>query len=345
MDERAEKRIPAATRPTIPIRYLIEVIDRARPSAGARRRVLAAVAVSPSALESPRMRLSIAQWERFHASLSKALDDETFGFLARPVPVGAYATLVRLLTGCVDVGSCLDAIARFYRLFDRHRYWGVESAGRSTRLELVPRDRAQARSIFFVHAMLLSPWRTVAWLSGRPIAIDAIDLPPVFRRFANETRYLFGREPGFSRTTPSLTFSRDALRLPIVRTPGEADAWVKTSLREALLAPPATAIEARVRALLSASKPIADMSLEEVACALHISRATLARKLTERGMSFRRVKDDVRRDHAIDLLTGTSLAIADIAERMGYSEPSAFQRAFRTWTGVSPGATRARRSR
>ena len=130
--------------------------------------------------------------QRVHAALSRALDDELFGYFARPVPRGTFATLVRLLTGCADVRAAFDAMTRFYRLFDRHAYLKLAIDRRHATLVLDPRDREQARSIFFVHSMLLAPWRTAAWLAGRPIPLDAITLPPRFRAFAGETRYLSG---------------------------------------------------------------------------------------------------------------------------------------------------------
>ena len=53
-----------------------------------------------------------------------------------------------------------------------------------------------------------------------------------------------------------------------------------------------------------------------------------------------RIKDDLRRDVAIDLLGEASLSVAEVAERVGFNEASAFHRAFKKWTGVSPGAYR-----
>jgi hypothetical protein len=55
---------------------------------------------------------------------------------------------------------------------------------------------------------------------------------------------------------------------------------------------------------------------------------------------FQGLKDELRRDAAIALLTGSDLPVAAIAERVGFSEASAFQRAFRGWTGLAPGRFR-----
>jgi AraC-like DNA-binding protein len=286
------------------------------------------------------MRVSIDQVERFHVALVRATNDELFGFFASPVPRGAYAVAVRLLTGCADVTAVLDASARFYRLFDRHDYWHFAVDRRAAQLTVHPRDREQGRSIFFTHSMLLTPWRTAAWLSGRPMELEEIVLPTRFRAFRGETRYLFGCEPRFEAGPPRLRLRAELARLPVVRRPDETAAYASSSLRQILLAPPGQSFERELRALLSATSPIADLGLAEMARAFGQGRATLARRLAGLGLSFQQLKDEVRRDHAIALLTETPLSLGEIAERVGYSAPSAFLRAFREWTGMTAGSLR-----
>ncbi|HAE49350.1 MAG TPA: AraC family transcriptional regulator, partial [Tistrella mobilis] len=94
--------------------------------------------------------------------------------------------------------------------------------------------------------------------------------------------------------------------------------------------------EAALRHLLAATRPYAGLSETAAARALGMSRATLARRLASSGMSFRLVRDELRRDLACSLLRRTELSLADIADRLDFSEPSAFQRAFRQWTGQPP---------
>jgi AraC-like DNA-binding protein len=81
--------------------------------------------------------------------------------------------------------------------------------------------------------------------------------------------------------------------------------------------------------------------LEAVAAHLHISPQTLRRHLREEGTSFQELKDQLRRDIAIYHLGRADLSLQQIAEQLGFSEPSAFHRAFKKWTGVTPGAYRA----
>ena len=79
---------------------------------------------------------------------------------------------------------------------------------------------------------------------------------------------------------------------------------------------------------------------ELAAKALAISRRTLSRHLADESTSFRRILDDVRREFACALLQDRTLSIADVAFFLEYSEPAAFIRSFRRWTGQTPHAFR-----
>lgn len=76
---------------------------------------------------------------------------------------------------------------------------------------------------------------------------------------------------------------------------------------------------------------------------LGMHERTLGRRLRAQGSSFRLVLDQVRYDAACGLLSDTNLTLSSVAFSLGYSELTAFSRAFRRWAGVSPGAWRAKR--
>ncbi|MDP4789844.1 MAG: helix-turn-helix transcriptional regulator, partial [Haliea sp.] len=73
---------------------------------------------------------------------------------------------------------------------------------------------------------------------------------------------------------------------------------------------------------------------------LNMSARTLRRRLESEGTSYQRIKDKARRDRAISLLRQPELSIFDVAEALGFSDPSAFHRSFKKWTGLPPGEFR-----
>jgi len=84
-------------------------------------------------------------------------------------------------------------------------------------------------------------------------------------------------------------------------------------------------------------------SLEAVARRLELSARTLQRRLTEQGITFLQLVDDERRELALQLLAAPATSAAEVAFAVGFSEQSAFHRAFVRWTGKTPGAWRRER--
>jgi AraC-like DNA-binding protein len=83
------------------------------------------------------------------------------------------------------------------------------------------------------------------------------------------------------------------------------------------------------------------LSLEDVASRLHVSPRTLKRQLAAQGTTFSDELDDLRRQRALLLLGERRLSLERVAERLGYSDVANFTRAFRRWTGTTPGAWRS----
>lgn len=86
--------------------------------------------------------------------------------------------------------------------------------------------------------------------------------------------------------------------------------------------------------------PEGEVSVDKVARALHQSTRTLQRRLAERGMSWQQLLDRTREQLARQYLRDPGLSLAEIGLLLGYSEQSAFTRAFRRWTGQTPQAYR-----
>lgn len=86
--------------------------------------------------------------------------------------------------------------------------------------------------------------------------------------------------------------------------------------------------------------PSTFLSVEEAAEAVALPPRTLQRHLARSGISFGSLQADVRSALAQDLLSNSDLTVEEIAARLGYSEPSNFRRAFRSWLHVTPMAYR-----
>jgi AraC-like DNA-binding protein len=97
----------------------------------------------------------------------------------------------------------------------------------------------------------------------------------------------------------------------------------------------------RVEALLMPSLHVGQPSMDAIAGKLGISRQTLFRKLKAEGVTFEKVLDELRYQMAADYLGARKVSVNETAYLVGFSEPAAFSRAFKRWTGSSPRAMRA----
>jgi AraC-like DNA-binding protein len=97
----------------------------------------------------------------------------------------------------------------------------------------------------------------------------------------------------------------------------------------------------RVERLLMPILHSGDIGIERIATAMALSRQTLYRRLKAEGVTFEQLLDELRRRLALEYLRGSRVSINETAYLVGFSDPAAFSRAFKRWTGMSPSAARA----
>ena len=119
------------------------------------------------------------------------------------------------------------------------------------------------------------------------------------------------------------------------KAPQMNEDWLQSSPRYAKIKPPRDFIGTLKLALRSYLRDGAP-SLELAAKIADLSTRTLQRRLADEDLSYRSLLDAIRYETAIDLMQPTDNTIADIANLLGYTDPSHFARAFRRMTGVSP---------
>jgi AraC-like DNA-binding protein len=100
-------------------------------------------------------------------------------------------------------------------------------------------------------------------------------------------------------------------------------------------------LSVRVSSLISARLERGRVGVEAVASQLHMSRYTLHKKLRREGLTFAGLLEEVRRKQALTYLQDKTKPLVEIAEQLGFSELSAFSRAFKRWMGVPPAEYRS----
>ncbi|MHB8949037.1 MAG: AraC family transcriptional regulator [Rhodoferax sp.] len=268
------------------------------------------------------------------------IGDEMLGLWSRPIRAG---TLKYLGLSLLDAPSVLVAMYRFTRfwnlLLDDYALQ-LSRQNQLVTITLRPLSDATAPTIFGHELMVKLIHGVASWLVGRELPIETLGFG--FARPAHFMEYaqLFPGPVSFDQSCTSVSFSEQVLRQGFHRSKGELlkfvqrapDDWIFVTFDHG---PTST----RVRAYLLASAA-ADQSLDAVAAALFMSGRSLSRGLALEGGAFQKIKDEVRRDLAIERLVKTNESIDEIAALAGFDNTPAFHRAFRAWTGSTPGAYR-----
>ncbi|MCC2656410.1 MAG: AraC family transcriptional regulator [Panacagrimonas sp.] len=158
-------------------------------------------------------------------------------------------------------------------------------------------------------------------------------------RELGEFHALFGPHVGFNRDRNTIVLEQELVERPLATGAARTRSLVGALLRrqdDVMTAGIDTRVESVVRAVL----PFAPCTLRDVAQSLGMPVRTLQHRLDADGQSFKRIKDRVRADLAMKYLRHSQLGLGEIAEILGYSEPSAFSRSFRRWHGRPASAVR-----
>jgi AraC-like DNA-binding protein len=206
---------------------------------------------------------------------------------------------------------------------------------------LVIEERAPLGALreFTVLSLLVGLWQLGCALTGRTLegtAECAFPAPDYIGKVP-----FAGALVKFDRPANRLVFAAKLLDTPLTTADPVATQLARAQCERELAAIVDAGFPGRVRAAI-ARRSDGVPSLAEVARELHVSTRTLKRKLADRGTTFSAILDDVRRQRALLLLDDRALSIGEIAGKLGYSEVPNFTRAFRKWTGTTPGAYRAR---
>lgn len=155
---------------------------------------------------------------------------------------------------------------------------------------------------------------------------------------------VFGGKLFFDQPVNKLVVLASHLQLPIV-TGSQDQRWLKAAEKEAQSVlkqlTSETALQQQIKKSLLGKLAIGRASLEEVAKEMQLNPRTLQRRLEAEDQSFRQILDEVRLVRAQNYLRDPKLSLAEIAFLLGYAEQSAFQYAFKQWTGQTPGDYRS----
>lgn len=325
---------------TISIRLVNEALLELRRQGHDERGLLARAGIAAEWLDKPYARVPAKAYGRLWLSIAACMDDEFFGMNPRRMKVGSFAFLCRCAVGESDLERALGLASRFLGLvFDDLQPRLVRQGGLA---EIQLLERAAPRRAFSYFTCWMIIHGLACWLVGRRIPILAVDLRCPKPDYIEDYRVMFSDNLRFDQPVSRLLFNAESLDLPVRRS--------ELELKRFLAGAPANilvkyrdpkSLAARIKAYLRSLRPDRWPDLEALAGHYFMAASTLRRKLAQEGQSYQSLKDQVRRDLAIARLNqdGDSQFEA-LAAELGFADISAFYKAFKKWTGSTPGQYR-----
>lgn len=334
-------------RATVAAGFVTGLLSGARTRGADPARLLARAGIDPGVLRERAGRVPIGNYAALYNLAVAEMADEAFGLLSRPLEPGAFEFLCRSVLSSRDLGTALRRACAYLAVALPDLHVSIEIAGDTALLAIQERSsrlqRDDPRRVF-AHEWLLRLLHALScWLVERPVPLDEVRFPYRSPRHAADYALIYTPRATFGAKRLEAMLDGAMLELPVRRGETDLPAFLDGAPgRITMLYRRDREVAGAVREHLS--RHLAGGSgLEATAAALRLAPRTLHRRLHHEGTSFRGIREALRRELALAWLSREGRSIAQVALDLGYSEPSAFFRAFQGWTGVAPSAYRRSR--
>lgn len=336
----------------IPRSYITTLLQEVEAQGYAAEQLLADAGIDPGTLED-RLYYSASNYGRLYQQAIRAMHDEWFGMLSGgKIRRGSFRLLSLLMVNSRTLRQALlrawdfGQICRGFKVSIR-----LEQIGSVARIRLAPLDGvgddefdaiiAQAKPVM-LHTTMAAWQRHWSWLIGSEISISRAMFSFEQPSQAWEMAQLSYRDILFNQPFNGVEFPASYLDYSVIQNEETLEHFLRTAPFGLIVNEGSRhSTKARIKALLNQSVGHHTLGADDVARRLNMSVTTLRRHLQIEGTSFQRLKDECRMEAAFHYLGCPDLSNRDIAEKLGFDEVSAFFRAFKKWTGITPGEHRS----
>jgi AraC-like DNA-binding protein len=312
--------------------------------------ILGMLGLERSVFANPDGFIASSTFARILEEAARATGDECFGLhFGEPFNPRDIGALVYVVLNSPTIAAAIENIERYLHIHNEAVRVSFRIEGQRGYLsfllsEITVHSRHQHNE--YSMAVILKTFRIIAGSRWMPHEVQFAHAAPPH---TSEHLRAFGSRVLFGCATNSLVFEHDFVNRRVPASDERlyrilkqhAERVLSETLREDDLL-------AAVRKSIVESMREGNPKLARVTKTLSMSPRTLERRLKEHGVSFKQVADDTRRRLALDYLLDRMHTLTEIAFLLGYSEVSAFNRAFKRWTGSTPlqyrNKTRTKRS-
>ncbi len=337
---------------TIPTTYISTLLEVVGARGYDTRRLLHEAGIEPEELEEKR-HFSALRYGNLYRRAIAAMRDEWFGMLSGgKIPRGSFRLLSLLMVHSRTLRQALVRAWDFGRICRGFQVSvKLEEEGDIARVRLAPlhgEDYDELECMIreaepVTLRTTLAVWqRHWSWLIGSELKPDRTYFTFPRPESQWEMAQFTAGEVIFDADYNGFEFPASYLEFPVVQTEESLEDFLRLAPYGLVInVESGQSTQARVKVLINQQLGDTALSAERIAERMNMSVTTLRRHLQAEGSSFQRLKDECRMEAALHFLACTDLSNRDIAERLGFDEVSVFFRAFKKWTGVTPGQYRA----
>lgn len=336
------------TDPVIPVHHPRVLVETAVSFGAPREALFENSGLTEAMLTSPEMRVSYFQFAVLTGNALRLTNKPSLGlYVGRNTGIAQMGVLGFLIQNSLTIGAALDALIRYGPAVLPAWKLSLERDGDMATLvveEVIPLDPFKR---FAYEVILASIDRQTRTLYGeRPLPVKEIEVPFAEPSYADEYRTLFyDVRYVWERPVSKAHFDAALLETPIAFA-DPATAKLAEHFCSHLLQVDASqeGLVGQMRRLLATETGVPP-SLSEIARTLQTSTRTLRRELQNMGTSYKQLVDDSRRIRAEAWIGTNSMPIERLAANLGFSTVGSFRRAYKRWTGRTPGAEREMKRR
>lgn len=267
---------------------------------------------------------------------AKALDCPSFGLqLAQKQNLAILGPLGIMLQHSETLEHALQDLKRFLHVHSQAGNIDVSFSGNLVNISYRPLVSYQGHAKQLIDLSLALGFTILSGLSNRKFPLVSAYFS--YAQPSNQKPYedLFDCPLIYGATDNGVTISRSILEGSLKQNSDSVRGFLSEYLqtRRSALRPN---IEESIRILVRQLLPLGKCKLEIISSALSIDKRTLQRRLKDIDRSFQSIVEEERKQIALKYMQETDMPLAQIADLLGYAEPSVFTRSFKSWYGLSP---------
>lgn len=324
---------------TISISLVKEALICAEQKGFELNQLLIQAGIAPELMQSDKTRVSVSQYAQLWIVLANAMNDEFFGMDSHAMRRGSYTFLSKSVLQAEHLAQALSQILQFLNLLlddFQSKFFVQENYA-----YIIIQDRTEPKRMFSYATYLMLIHGMMCWLCGQRVVLNRIQLKCAAPEDDNDYKVRFCDDIQYQAEENYIQFDASYLNILIKQDKKSWHQFIRCTPHNLLVRfknPDALSHQIRKHFMQTETADWAELS--QLAQQFNMSEATMQRRLKQEGLNFQQLKNDLRRDLAINLLTQPDLTLQDISEQLNFHDASAFHRAFKKWTGLNPGVYR-----